>query len=203
MALNNLSVVANMQGDYAAMQRYLEESLEIYRELHIPLGIAATLLNLGVVASKQEDYKTAQRFYEESVILSKQLGHKLYLSHSIHNLADVMLRLNEIDKALVYLRESVELGRDLGNTAHLLLALERFATVAVRQERYAAAVRWLSAATLAREQMGFSRAPANVHDCVHDQNLALSKMPGEAFATAWQQGQEMTLEMAFAEALQK
>jgi len=200
-ALNNLAVVADGLGDYDTMQRYLTESLEIYRSLNLTLHAGAALSNLGVATSKQGQYANAQCYYEESLLLVRASGMKSFLSILLHNLGDVMLRQGAVDRAEPYLRESVQIRTELCDTHGLICSLERLATAAVQQGRFEIATRRLGAAEAARIQTQVSRALSDAHDFERDKEEARSHLTREAFALAWEQGLQESLQQALRHAL--
>src|SRR5436190_83325 len=74
LSLNNLGIVAQDEGDYAAARALHEESLALKREIGDKWGISYSLNNLGIVAAGQGDYTAARALFEESLALKRELG---------------------------------------------------------------------------------------------------------------------------------
>src|SRR5262249_29555224 len=68
-ALNGVSTMARMQGDYAFARACSEESVTILREIRDRNSIAWSLANLGNMAYTQGDYTYARTCYDESLAL--------------------------------------------------------------------------------------------------------------------------------------
>ena len=78
--------LALWQGDYAAARSFLEESIELYRDLGNERGMAEALLAAGFVARVQEEYDSARSLLEEALALSQTIGHRFITAASLHHL---------------------------------------------------------------------------------------------------------------------
>ena len=65
--LNNLGVIAQEQDNPKQALVYLQEALEINRELHDPAGLSETLNNVGLVFFSQGQVNEAQTAYLEAL----------------------------------------------------------------------------------------------------------------------------------------
>lgn len=73
-ALYNLGEAANLQGNYAEVQTYVAEGLELYRAVGERWGIAAGLIQLGYNASARSNFPAALALFRES----RDLWHELH-----------------------------------------------------------------------------------------------------------------------------
>jgi tetratricopeptide (TPR) repeat protein len=97
ITLNNLGLVAHLQGDYTSAGSLYAESLALKRELGDKRGIAITLCNLGLVAHEQGDNASASIHFEESLILRRDLGDKWGIALSLAGLGAVAVALGSVD----------------------------------------------------------------------------------------------------------
>ncbi|KPA13143.1 hypothetical protein MHK_006650, partial [Candidatus Magnetomorum sp. HK-1] len=74
------------RGDYETALRYLEQSLEIRREIGDRSGMCATLFNMGHIHSQNNDQQKAEMHWVKSYHIAKQIGYAQVLS-ALENLA--------------------------------------------------------------------------------------------------------------------
>jgi predicted ATPase/DNA-binding CsgD family transcriptional regulator len=91
-ALDSAGWLALWLGEYGRAEALCQESLQLYRELHDPHGMASTLERLGWVASAHGDTLLATSLLEESVAISRSAGDKVRLAYSLNALALTTLR---------------------------------------------------------------------------------------------------------------
>ncbi|MFZ6027179.1 MAG: helix-turn-helix domain-containing protein [Chloroflexota bacterium] len=88
--LNGAGLLAWTKGEEGA-QAWLDESLELCRQLEDISGVAWALNHLGQVAASQADYVRARTLFEESKRLFHQLGKTSNLAWVVNNLGKVYL----------------------------------------------------------------------------------------------------------------
>ncbi len=110
-----LGALSTAQGDYAAAERFLEQSLSMYEELGDQAGIAASLNALGVSARDRGDYPSAQSYLERSLASFRILEDRLAVARCLHNLANVVKVRGDYPRAQWALREATEIFSQLGD----------------------------------------------------------------------------------------
>jgi predicted ATPase/DNA-binding SARP family transcriptional activator len=114
-ALNAAAVLAYRQGDLAATEGFVRESLALHRELGDQAGIARALGELGNVAAEQREHERAIALYEECAALLRSVGDDTGLAVALANLGDVAFKEGELGRAAELLRESIALQRQTGD----------------------------------------------------------------------------------------
>ncbi len=91
-ALNGAGWLAFWQCEDVRAEGLCAESLQLYRELHDPRGMAFALYLLGLLAATRDDYPVATSLLEESLALAREGGDKVRLAFSLIALALTTLR---------------------------------------------------------------------------------------------------------------
>jgi predicted ATPase/DNA-binding SARP family transcriptional activator len=194
IALSNLGLVACDQGDYERAVALFEESLALRRKLGDQRGIAMLLNSLGVAAYHQGECQRSAALHEQSLALQRELADRAGAADSLCGLGHAACAQNDPIRARRYYQESLALRRELGDQAGTAACLEGLAAVAgaTGQPRHAA--RLMGAATALRNTIGAARLPIDVPD--YERKVATIRgLLGEAaFASAWTDGQSMSVE---------
>ena len=89
VVLENLGVLAGIDGDDDEARRYLGESLAISRHLGNRKGVAGTVRFLGQLEFRRGDYRAARVHLEECVRIEQQLGGTPRLAEAVAFLAAI------------------------------------------------------------------------------------------------------------------
>jgi predicted ATPase/DNA-binding CsgD family transcriptional regulator len=114
-ALNGVGTLALWQGEDERAEALCQESLELYRELHDPRGMAIALYRLGQIALSRGDYPVATSRLQESLVLYREVGEKVLLAFSLTFLALTTLSLADQRKypqVRLRIEESLALFRE-------------------------------------------------------------------------------------------
>lgn len=199
-SLANLGYVALYQGDDAQARALYEEGLAIYRMAGNAQGMADTLSHLGVLALYRDDRIAARALHEESLALWRQSEDGLGIAWAVSQLGKVALHETDNAAAADLFRASLLQHRDLGDQWGMAEALEGLACVAAAMGRTISALHLAGAAAMLRTRLGTALPLAGQADL--ERRLApVHQALGSAAATAWAEGQRLTVEQALAEAL--
>jgi tetratricopeptide (TPR) repeat protein len=201
-ALFWLGIVAQVRGDYAVARPSYEECLTLWRTVADPWGVAFPLCRLGLTAGKQGDYATARVLLEESLAIRRQVGSKLQIAFSVYCLAELALWQGDYPEATARLAESLVLCQELGTRKDIDTILERFARAAASQAQVERAACLWGAAQAQRDVISSQIPPSERLDYERAVDVARAQLDEAAFATAWAEGQKMTMEQAIAYALE-
>jgi non-specific serine/threonine protein kinase len=112
--LYGAAMFAVPQGDYAAGQRLLQESLALYREIDDPNGAARVLGALAWLSVWQGHYPEAEALARESVDCARATGDRRLLFSSLGNLALALRRQGQLTAARELLEQALAVARELG-----------------------------------------------------------------------------------------
>ncbi|WP_309719621.1 tetratricopeptide repeat protein [Armatimonas sp.] len=182
-ALHGASVLAGAQTDYAAAERYGQQSLDLRRALDDKRGMSASLNSLGNSAFFQADYATAQRYHEASLTLKRELGDKSGISISLNNLGNIAHQRGDLATALRYHEESLALKQELGDKNGVASSLLNLGNIAQRQSNNEAARAYFQQSLRTRQEL---EDRFNVIICLESlANLALDEKNFSHAALLW------------------
>ena len=102
-----LGALSTTQGDFAAAESFLQQSLSLYEAQNDPSGIAASLNALGVNARDHGDYESARQYLEKSLGRWRKLSDPLSTARCLHNLANVLKVQGNYDESQSLLDEAI------------------------------------------------------------------------------------------------
>ena len=142
-ALQQLAGADLGRGDMAAAERHAIQSLQLHRELRIPLGEAGALARLGRIMVQQRQVRAAVLAYREALPLSANVASGFILVMVLAGLAEVASRHDQPDIAATLLGAIDAIPRQSGATSLPTAAgtAERAsaaALAALGEERFAA-----------------------------------------------------------------
>jgi non-specific serine/threonine protein kinase len=203
-ALNYLGAVTVFQGDYAAAEEYLQEGLDLSRELgpvgDFGEGFSQTFL--GDVYLYHEDLETAGSLYEESIRILRELKNHSLLAYSARRLGHLALRNADPDRAIELFRESLMLNAEVHHRQGIAACLAAFAGEAVVGDRIIRAAQLFGASESVIVEIA---APLYHSDIIeYDRNVRALRvaLDDAAVAKAWGEGKRLPLEEAIAFALE-
>jgi predicted ATPase/DNA-binding XRE family transcriptional regulator len=123
--------MAYTQGDYEACERYLQESLELAREVGDTVRATHAVHGLGLSALNNLDFETAKSRLEEALSLYLEIGNDPQASVVYAHLGTILLIEGDHDRAASMMREGLALARRSGDRASAYIALYSLAQVAL------------------------------------------------------------------------
>jgi putative nucleotidyltransferase with HDIG domain len=95
----NLGILANIQGDYAAALAHYEHSLEAYLASHDEHGCAIAYANLGIVSTDRGEFDQADRYFQLCAEIAERAGDAHLQGACLVNHAEVHLARKRFDDA--------------------------------------------------------------------------------------------------------
>jgi predicted ATPase len=138
-ALFAAGVLAVEQGDYAAADALIRESLEISSQLNDKDAVAVCLNALAVNARDQGDIPTARSLLEESQILWRESGDLQAVARCVSNLANVVKLEGDYERARSLYAECLSIFQGLNDRMGIAWSLNYQGDVARDQGDSAAA----------------------------------------------------------------
>jgi tetratricopeptide (TPR) repeat protein len=200
-SLHNLGWVASEQGDFQRAELLLDEGLSLARALDIPVALLGMLNTRGTLALRQGDHERAEGWLEEGLALSRGVGDQRSIVSALNGLGNVTLALGDTQRAQGLLGEGLTLSRELGDQRGIVDALEGIARVASVRGSPAVGARLLGAVEAVRAAADLPWVPG---EFAHYEQLVAalhSALDTEAFAMAWAEGRDLSIEDAVTLAL--
>ncbi len=115
LALVHGAIFPFRRGENTLAAAWLQESLDLYRELEDEDGIARAIAELGGVAIAEQDLDRAAALYDEAVPLFRSQGQLSRLAASLGNLGTIAHMRGDLDTAVRYYTEAIEASRAAGD----------------------------------------------------------------------------------------
>ena len=176
----------------------LEEALPLFREGADDGGTARTLWGLGNAAYFAEDYAVATPPLEEAQALFRQLDDRFMLAWSTHTLGLVGLATGNVDLGRRCFSEALRLFVEAKDVSGIILQVDNLSVIARREGDPVRATR-LAAAAVAQQTATGTGLGALLSQ--REGRTGREELTETAAATAWAEGQALTLEEATAYAL--
>jgi predicted ATPase/DNA-binding SARP family transcriptional activator len=189
------------RGHLVQGRQFCEQGTALHREIGEKWGAAIAFRNLGVVRRLQGDWVEAQRLFEGMLRLGQEIGDTPTKAQALYDLGCVRMQQGDCTMARAFLYEALHLYNQIGFRARIANTLDALAHVAATERRPTHALHLIAAATALRASVGFVLAPlfqAEADQLLQAIRQALNE---EAAATAWVEGETMTLEEVVAYAL--
>ena len=161
--------------------------------------IAATILNnLGNVALADGDLVAARPYIEESTAMNRRLGRANSIANNLIDLGFIALAEGHTDKAAAAFGESLALCRAERFVDSVIWVVEAFGALELDRGDAVHAARLLSATTRPRAELGFAADAYPIGEASRERTLqgAREELGEAAFATAWADGEKLSLDEA-------
>jgi predicted ATPase/DNA-binding CsgD family transcriptional regulator len=195
-ALNAASNLAYYAGDTAAAEALQQESLSIRRELDNRRGAAHSLDTLALLALQENDAARATALLEESLAMKREVGDDWGIADTLHYLAEMAADAGQLSAARARYEESLLRWEALGDAWSIATVLESMACQAQAQGQSERAVRLAGAAAGQRTRLGATGSSPARRTKLQAAVEAAQRALGATAATAWAEGQAMSLEQA-------
>jgi tetratricopeptide (TPR) repeat protein len=112
-ALSLAAVTAQAQGDNARAQSFADASIELWRTLDDPVGLAVAFVQLSACYTARGDFQQGEPIAGEAVALARTCGERFTLCMALatHGLASLVL--GRLEGAAALLRESIAVGQTI------------------------------------------------------------------------------------------
>jgi predicted ATPase len=138
-ALFAAGVLGVEQGDYAAAEALIRESMEISRQLGNAQGAAVCLNALAVSARDRGDIPSARSLFEESLTVWREVGDPKAVASAVSNLANIVRLQGDNTRARSLYAECLSIFSGLGDRAGVAWSMNYQGDVARDQGDPAAA----------------------------------------------------------------
>jgi non-specific serine/threonine protein kinase len=153
-ALYASAVLARGQGEFAAADGYLAESLPMARATNDKSGEASALFEQGNLANARGDLDAAARLYQEALVIRREIEDRRGLSLALHNLAVVAQARGATPEARRLFEEALEVHREVGNATMEAYTLNGLSDIALHEGDLDAAQHHLEQGLAIQREMG-------------------------------------------------
>jgi predicted ATPase/DNA-binding XRE family transcriptional regulator len=201
-AIYMLGELALARGDIARAEPLLYEALPIFRkqgmQTSIGGGEAAVLRDLGGVAYLRGDYTRAYELIEQGLRMFEEANEPQRLAEEYQWLGQAALALNELDLAEQHIKTCARLTVQYSYMSRIRVPLALLAHIAMRQGRLVYAARLAGWVAIDPHTSFFIILKPDINEMLEQARACLVNAE---FATAWAEGQALTLDQALAYAL--
>lgn len=134
-----LGALTTAQGEFATAQRYLNQSLSVYKELGDKWGIGTALNALAVNARDRGDYAAAQTSFEKSLVFWRAVSDRVSTARGLHNLANVLRIRGDYSGAQAAAREATTIFEGLDDRSGAAWSINQQGDIAREQGEVATA----------------------------------------------------------------
>ncbi|MEH1787957.1 MAG: tetratricopeptide repeat protein [Nostoc sp.] len=114
-SLNSLGIAYNSLGQYQQAIKFLQQSLNIAREIDDRNCEGASLNNLGSAYRSLGQYQRAIEFFQQSLDISREIYDRNGEGNSLNNLGNAYGSLGQYQLAIEFFQQSLEIFREIGN----------------------------------------------------------------------------------------
>ncbi|MEQ8238744.1 MAG: tetratricopeptide repeat-containing sensor histidine kinase [Cyclobacteriaceae bacterium] len=107
------------QREYSQARDYYDKSIEFYKEINNPAGVARGLNGIGNVYAKQSNYKQALNFYFQALKIDEEQKIQTGMASEYGNIALIYDQQGRYSEALEYYMKSFEINKALDNRKEL------------------------------------------------------------------------------------
>ena len=176
----------------------LEEALPLFRELGDDGGTARTLWGLGNAAYFGDDFAAAKPPLEEAHTLFRRLDDRFMLAWSTHTLGLVDVATGNVDLGKRWFLEALRLFVEAKDVSGIVLQLDNLSVTARKEGDPVRATRLAAAAVALQTTTGTGLGGLLSQ---REGRTGREGLTEAAAATAWAEGQALTLDEAIAYAL--
>jgi non-specific serine/threonine protein kinase len=141
--LRAAALLAIPQGDHAAGERLLQESLALYREIDDPNGAARALDVLAWLSIQQGHYPEAEALSREAIDRARATSDRVLLYSSLGNLAIALHAQGSRAAARELYEQALEMARELGTPFQIGRALSEIGRAECDEGRHDLALKHL------------------------------------------------------------
>ena len=119
--------------NYTEALNYLNESLQIYKNIEDKKNIARCLNNIGNVYNNLGNYDKALDYHLQSLRIDEELDDKIGITSSLNNIGNVYQNINASEKALEYYLKALQLTYEIDDKHAIATALNNVGNVHLSQ----------------------------------------------------------------------
>ncbi len=153
-ALNWMSQIYDLRGNYDTALDCLQQSLAIQQEIGDKSGEGTTLNNISQIYDAHGDYDTALDYLQQSQAISEEIGDKSHVGGRLNNIAVNYSARGDYDTALDYLKQSLAIQQEIGDKSGEGTTLNNISQIYAARGDYDTALDYLKQSLIIRQEIG-------------------------------------------------
>ncbi len=154
VALKDIGVLYQYQGNYPqALDHYLQ-SLKIFEQLQDELGIANVLNNIGIVYRNQGNNQKALTYFARVQKIDEKNNDQTGLASILNNLGSIYYQEDDYQKAQEYFLKSLKIEENLKDNAGISISYNNLGLVALAEDKVVEAIKYYQKALKLDENAG-------------------------------------------------
>jgi len=200
-ALTIRGLILVLQRNFIEAQSNLEESRELFQELHNEWEYAHTVMGLALCADKQNNLTASLALHQQALMLFREVNDLYFQSFALDFIGILQVKGGDVNRGITALREALILAQQLDSKNGIASAISRLAATAQHVGDPARGVHLYWAARNIWASIGIWRQEDEVdfENWLAPSRAALDEAELEE---AVEQGRAMTMEQAIAYALE-
>jgi tetratricopeptide (TPR) repeat protein len=201
---NVLTAIAVRSGDLDAARLISESTLAIRKELGDKDGIAFELNNAGLISLGLSDYDRAIKSFKATVEASRETRSDYILGYALGNLGVAYLFKGNMDLARAYLLRVAKLAQEKWNPVHKATSIYWLAMYSFEQKQFRKFIQLNSYLETEKSHLVYLYFLPQIIPATFQSNVATVhvQLDEESLNSAEAEGKAMTLDQAFAYALE-
>ena len=135
IALGNIGLVYERQGDYEQAMENYSLDLQISEEIGDKQGTAIALGLIGQLLNIKGEFHKAIEYLQKNLMLCEELGYQKGIAKAVNTLGDVFFFLQQYDRSLHFYNRAIEVTRKIGNKLVLGYSLVEKGAVLLELDR--------------------------------------------------------------------
>jgi tetratricopeptide (TPR) repeat protein len=114
IAIGNIGLIYSDKGEADEALKYLQQALEIDREIGFRQGEASALGNIGLIYSAKGEADEALKYQQQALEIDREIGFRQGEASALGNIGLIYRAKGEADEALKYHKQALEIHREIG-----------------------------------------------------------------------------------------
>lgn len=173
-ALTIQGVSYALRSDYGMALNYINQSLNLSKEIGAKKGIARSYTHIGNITRLRGNYDSAIYYHNRSLALNNEIGNKKGISATLGNIGIIHKGRGDHKKAMDYFIRSLSLKRELNDKPGIAVTSYNIGTIYYHQGDFARALDYYNQSLVVKEEIGENRGAAMIQRAIgilfEDQN---------------------------------
>lgn len=121
--LRGAAILASVQGDHESAATYLDECLQIARQINDRDLLMRTLLSRGIISAETGENEEALTYLEQSLKIAEELNEPHTVGSTLNSLGAISAAESNYRAARAYYKRSLQVAEESGNTRLIAIVM--------------------------------------------------------------------------------